>query len=188
MRKTAFAVVAALAFAGCLSSKPPPAPSAWTVEPVAAKVARADQPRFGAVKLAQFSVRAPYDGTRLAVLRADGSIAFDAYNVFAAPPASLLRGAAADVMEATGVFGAVVGTAPVDVDGSVEITVTRLAFDCRKGAPRAVAAVTMAFVSGRRVMAVSKGEGAAPVGADGNFTAAFSAAFTEAVSAASDGL
>ena len=90
------ALCAVLALTGCLSSAPK-APVNWTVEPSAAAVPRVQSQKYGTVRVAQVAVRAPYDGLRLAVLRRDGSVAFDPFNSFASSPSALLRGAAQDV-------------------------------------------------------------------------------------------
>ncbi|MBR1921156.1 MAG: hypothetical protein IJ829_04015, partial [Kiritimatiellae bacterium] len=70
------------ALAGCLGPAPKP-PVNWTIEIDAAE------------KVASAVVCAPYGGQRLAVLRPDGSIAFDPMNAFAAPPAAIIKDAVA---------------------------------------------------------------------------------------------
>jgi len=140
---TALAALAALT--GCLSSAPK-APTYWTIE------IDADAPAYASV-----AVAAPFDGQEFAVLRPDGSIAFDAYNAFAARPMQLLR------------VGAKPQTGPA-------ITVRRLALDCRvKGERMAVVELTATDgQTARSVVATS------PTG-DGNYTRAFSAAFRDAL-------
>ena len=88
MKRAVTAVLPVLLLAGCMGTAPK-APVNWTIEPKAASVFSAAAAKWGTVRLASVSVRAPYDGQRLAVLRADGSIAFDAFNTFAAAPAAL---------------------------------------------------------------------------------------------------
>ena len=139
-------ILSALALlAGCLGSAPK-RPTCWTIEtePLTA--------------VGRVVVSAPYSGTRFAVLRADGSLAFDPGNVFAAAP-SVILGDAIQSRRRPGV-----------------LTVRKLALDCRE-AGRRDAVVELEIVR--------KGEparkGAAAVGtADGNYTAAFSAAFATA--------
>ena len=98
MKKTMLLLVPALA--GCLGSAPKP-PVNWTIDiETGSKVAFA-------------AVCAPYGGQRFAVLRADGSIAFDPCNSFAASPGSIIK-------------DAVVGR-----KGEGALFVRRLALDCR---------------------------------------------------------
>jgi len=178
------ALCAVPAIAGCLSGAPKASVN-WTVEPSASAVARAQAPKYGAVRVAQVQVRAPYDGLRLAVLRRDGSVAFDAFNSFAASPSALLRGAAQDVAEASGVFGCVLHqTSSAAAPHVLEVTVTRLALDCRvEGARIATVELAATLVGGRDVVGVARGAGTFPAGS-GDYTAAFSAAFSAAMSEA----
>ena len=175
------------ALAGCLSA-PPPVPEHWTIEFARPESAEAPAPAelaFGAVRVVSVDVRAPYNGQRLVVLRPDGSVAFDAFNGFAAPPAALLKGAAVDVIESTGVFSRVLSSSS-SASGAyaVELTVTRLALDCRTpGSRAAVVALKATLLNGRDVVGVSPGEAAVPV-EDGNFSQAFSRAFTAALAEA----
>lgn len=182
MKKCLSTVLLLPVLAGCLSSAPP-APANWIISwtPPAGTVSGETGAR-PCVKLLSVDVRAPYNGTRLAVLRADGSVAFDAYNAFAAAPSALLRGAAADVLAASGAFDRVVApgstaSAPV----ALELTVTRLALDCRaEGRRDASVALTLTAVANRRVLASAAGEAAVPV-PDGDYSAAFSKAFADAL-------
>ena len=170
--------------AGCLGSAPK-APVNWTIEPKATTVFRASNPKYGVVRVAQVSVRAPYDGANLAVLRKDGSIAFDPFNAFASHPAAILRGVTCDVVDASGLFARVVPSASgAAAKESLEVTVTRLALDCRtEGVRTASVAVSVTLLSGRDVVAMKSGEGTMPAG-DGNYSAAFSSAYTAALAAA----
>lgn len=141
-------IAGAIALSGCLSA-PPPNPSYWTIE---CKNAVA---QTGKVVL---NVRAPYDGREIVVLRNDGSMAFDGYNLFAARPKLLLKAAAEDA----GLKG--------------ELEVTRLALDCRDAAaPQAL--VEFTFINGNKVM---RSTGTAP-SASNDFTEAFSKAFANAI-------
>ena len=174
--------------AGCLGTAPS-APANWTVECPAAQPSSTVSRVAPEVKLQGVEVRSPYNGSSLAVLRADGSLAFDPFNSFAAPPASLLRGAAFDVVESSGAFGRVVhagssASAPL----ALEVVVTRFALDCRaEGGRVASAAVTLSLVGNRSVVSSSRGSAAAPV-RDGDFSSAFSAAFADAMRSALGGL
>ena len=169
--------------AGCLGTAPK-APKNWTVEWAGPAAKSAAEAPDGApsVKLLQLDVLAPYSGNRLAVLRADGSIAFDSFNSFAAQPASLLKGAAYDVVESCGAFSRVVRpNSSAASDLAMEIVVTRLALDCRaEGRRDASVALAVALVGGRSVVSTARGEASAPVG-EGDFSAAFSKAFEEAL-------
>lgn len=115
-------------------------------------------------------------------MRSDGSVAFDPCNSFAAHPAALLKGPAQDVLSASGVFGRVISPGSAASSGiSLELTVTKLALDCReKGRRRAVAALTLAAVGNRRVLASAGGECSVPTDG-GDYSAAFSTAFANAL-------
>jgi hypothetical protein len=179
-------IVALLPFvAGCLTSAPS-APTYWTIaRPSGAGAAPATAAAFPAAKLFSVEVRAPYNGTRLAVLRADGSMAFDPFNHFAAQPAALLRGAAFDVLSASGAFERVVApgsTAAAPV--TLEVTVVRLALDCRRSGQRdASVALVLTGVGNRAVLDRTRAEAAVAV-TDGNYSAAFSQAFSDALTSA----
>lgn len=137
-------LLSAFVLTGCLGSAPK-RPVCWTIEtePLAA--------------VGRVVVSAPYSGTRFAVLRADGSLAFDAYNVFAASPSAILSDALVSRRK-NGV-----------------LTVRKLALDCRKPDQRE-AVVELEIL---RWGVTVKGAASAPT-ADGNYTAAFSAAFSAA--------
>ena len=180
--------------AGCLSlSSEQPVPAAWTIafEPAPTKAAEtaAESPSRGSIRVSQVFVRAPYDSRDLVVLRADGSLAFDAYNGFAAAPAALLKGAVQDAFLACGAFRSVASASShLAADVSAETTVTRLALDCREPGRRvAVVELSVLLLKGRNAFASARGEGRADA-ADGNYSRAFSAAFSQAVSQALAGL
>ena len=66
------------------------------------------------------------------------------------------------------------------VQTSIEVTVTRLALDCRKdGVREASVALSITLLDGRRLVSVAEAEGGAAT-PDGNYSAAFSAAFCKA--------
>ena len=183
-RNHIFVPLLALAFAGCLSS-PPEAPVNWTVEWMPGGNTAAVSPRFGLVRPSLVSVRPPYDGSRIAVLRPDGSIAFDAFNVFAASPAALLRGAVGDVLSASGEFAGVLDAASsANAQYLAEVTVRRLALDCRKEGRRdACVDLTFTLLEGRRPVATKSASSSEPAPL-GNYSAAFSAAFARALQSA----
>ena len=126
-------------------------------------------------------MRAPYGSPEIAVLRADGSVAFDPYNSYAATPVQLVKGLALEALESSGMFSEVVASgSAVDSDVDVEVAVKRLALDCRvPGERRAIAEVSVRFVKSGKVAAKALGAGVADAsGAD--YSAAFSKAATEA--------
>ncbi len=184
--KTNLIVVAGLAaFSGCLGAGPKAA-RLWTVGAQTQSVS-VQTPADGlrAAKLASVTVLPPYNGMPLAVLRPDGTIAFDAYNKFASQPAALLAAAAFETIEASGAF------VPLSRPGSacaprltIEITVTRFALDCRrKGERKASVAVYAALLDNRLLKAAARGEAEADA-SEGDYSAAFSKAFADALAAA----
>lgn len=174
------ALLGAVALAGCLSPAPK-APVSWTVSIAGAKGAAVMERKWDVVRVSRVEVRAPYDGRSLAVLRPDGSLAFDSFNAFAATPASILVGAAVDALSASGAAASVIGPHSIaSAQMSMEVTVTRLALDCRKdGARDASVALSIALLDGRRLVSVAEAEGGAAT-PDGNYSAAFSSAFGKA--------
>ena len=186
-KRLGFLAIAALPLCGCISSAPQAADN-WAIEfwraPRNEDRAAVDAPA-GMVRIAQVFVRAPYDGTRLAVLRADGTIAFDAYNVFAASPAQMLRGAVQDAVEDCGVFSRVISaTSSAACALTLEPTVTRIALDCRKEGRRdATVEISLILLKGREVVASSRAEGKVSTG-EGDYSAAFSRALAKAVASA----
>ena len=170
---------------GCLVSAPPP-PKTWAVwaphkpslEVNVTKVAR----------LGSLSVAAPYDKPAMAVRRKDGSLAFDAFNVFATSPSSLLRAPLAALLSENGRFGRILPSSSTARTGTtVETVINDLSLDCREEGRRiARVSLSLAVVENREVKEFLDGEGTADV-ADGDYSAAFSAAFEKAVSAAMAG-
>ena len=182
---TAIAVVlAASALSGCLTSSVPEI-AYWNIEYSGEKAGRGVEPRFGVVRVSQVVVRAPYSVKGLAVLRANGTVAFDPYNEYAAGPNALLKGAVEDALEASGLFKAVVGaSSSAGASVTAEVTVTRLALDCRKeGVRNAVAELELRLLAGRDITSSAKGSGFADA-ADGNYGAAFSGAVSDAIKTA----
>ena len=177
---------AAALLGGCLASAPMTA-TEWTVDWLrAGKVAVAAPVEPGATlaRLVSVEVRAPFSARELAVLRGDGTIAFDAYNVFAAPPASLFRGPAIDALKASGLYKDVLSPASSGrAEESLELVVSELALDCRGGGRKASVKVKLTRL-GQRGEYLGSSLGAAAVAAESDFSAAFSQAFVEAVGAA----
>ncbi len=186
--KRMFSLVVLPLVAGCLTSVPPEV-ATWTIEFTPASAAKpisaAESLSRGSVRILRVSVRAPYDAKTLTVLRPNGSLAFDPYNQFAALPAALLKSAVQDAFLVHGVSCAAVSFSPLTTDGVAETTVTRLALDCRTpGERRATVELTVRLLKeDRAVFASARGEGSADA-ADGNYSRAFSCAFSQAVSAA----
>ena len=169
---------------GCVFTSPR-APKTWNILWAKSGAERIERDKLPAVKLMLVDVRAPFNGARLAVLRADGSIAFDSYNSFAAQPAAILRGAAMDVMESSAAFEKVVsGNSSASAPLAAEITLNRLALDCRtEGHRDASVSLSLVLVGNRTVLASSSAEAAEPV-EGGDYSAAFSRAFSRALSTA----
>lgn len=173
-----------LLLTGCLSANVSKAVN-WTLVPEASDFVAADERKFGEARLAIVTVRAPYDGRDLVVLRPDGSLAFDPCNQFAAVPSALIKGTALDVLRGSGLFkGVQPAVTTADVDCNLELVVDELALDCRTEGQR-MASVRLALAMIRKRQVVAVGRGAASVETtDGNYSAAFGKAFTKAVSAA----
>lgn len=188
MKKRYLILLAFPLVAGCLSSAPR-APEHWCIEyrPVkgakAAAEAPSDRPKWadGAVRIEAVMVRPPYSGERIAVLRPDGTIAFDAYNAFASSPAALMRGAAYDAVEASGRFSGVVpSVSSARTEYTIEIGVADLLLDCREpGTCLARVTLAIALLRGRETISNARGAGSVEAGKD--FSAAFSKAFTQAM-------
>jgi len=167
--------------AGCLSPAPK-APTNWTIDFERAAPCAKLAPLGGSVRISSVDVRAPYSGQRLAVLRPDGTVAFDAFNVFASSPSQLLSGAAVDVVRASGRFDDVLPIGTVaKTQYAMEIVVTQLALDCRgEGARTARVACTLLLLRDRVALAGVCGAGAEETSA-GDYSAAFSTAFARAM-------
>ena len=130
-------------------------------------------------------VNAPFDRTPFVVRRADGSVAFDAYNEFASAPSALLRAPVHKMLASDGRFGHVVSpSSAASADASVEVLVTDLSLDCREdGKRKACAAVCVDVVKtgrGPRTVALSADGASEADATSGDFSAAFSKAFNEA--------
>lgn len=187
-----FPVVAALALlTGCLSSAPD-APTYWTIASSHSVWPSENISKVSDdVRIARIDVYAPYNGNRIAVLRPDGSLAFDAFNAFAVAPSSLLKGAAQDAVGRYGYFRHVFASASsAKTRYALEFDVTMLALDCRvAGKYAARVEVTAILLDGREVVGVSTGEATgrgvtasdSDGTADGDYSEAFSSAFFHAV-------
>ena len=192
MRRLLVVLLLALC-AGCFTSGKP-TPKSWTVEPTAAPPAdlspeKKAPPAFATTRVGTVAVNAPFDRTPFVVRRADGSVAFDAYNEFAAAPSALLRAPVRAQLATDGRFGHVVAQpSAASTDASVEVLVTDLSLDCRESGKRtARAAVSVDVVRtgrGARTVALSADGASEADASSGDFSTAFSTAFNEALAEA----
>ena len=175
------AALSALA-GGCLVSAPPQ-PKSWVVS--AERKPAAEMNVAKTSRLGSLSVAAPYDKPALAVRRADGSIAFDSYNVFATAPSALLRAPLATLLEDGGRFGRILpATTMARTGATIEAVVNDISLDCREEGRRvAHVSISLAVIENREVKDFLDGEGTADAAA-GDYSAAFSEAFAKAVAAA----
>ena len=174
--------VPAILLSGCLTSAPPP-PKSWVVS--ASRNTSSELMVDKVARLGSISVVAPYDKPALAVRRKDGSIAFDAFNVFASSPSALLRAPLAVLLEEDGRFGRVLASvSAARVNSTIETVVTDLSLDCREEGKRvAGVSVSLAVIENREIKMFLDGTGSADA-ASGDYSAAFSEAFAEAVAEA----
>ena len=168
---------------GCLSASSPRV-SQWLLE-YKGPVRATRLAKYEVGRVSQVTVRSPYNEVGIAVLRADGSMAFDPYNEYAANPTAMLKGFVFDAMDASGLFGSVVNSSSsVKSQAMSEIMVTRLALDCRKeGERKAVASVRVRLIAndGKALHAQGEGESDAK---DGNYGVALSDALSVALNSA----
>lgn len=167
---------------GCILSSPPK-PKSWVV--TAQRKPAAEVSVSKSARLGMLSVAAPYDKPALTVRRSDGSVAFDSYNVFATSPSVLLRAPLTALLEGDGRFGRVLPTSSsAKVDSTLEAVVNDLALDCREEGKRtARVSISLVVMENREVKMILDGEGAADAEA-GDYSAAYSEAFANAVSTA----
>jgi ABC-type uncharacterized transport system auxiliary subunit len=134
-------------------------------------------------RLGSITVAAPYDKSALAVKRADGSVAFDSYNVFASAPSALLRTPLAVLLENDGRFGRILSSVSTARSNyTLEAVVTDLSLDCTAGDRRvAKVSISIAVIENREIKMFLDGSGSADA-ASGDYSEAFSAAFSQAVS------
>ncbi len=168
--------------AGCLVSAPPQ-PKSWMV--TAPRRISGDIAVTKAARLGSLSVAAPFDKPALAVKRADGSLAFDSYNVFATAPSALLRAPLTAILEDDGRFGRVLpAVTSARTDAMLEAVVTDLSLDCSAENSRlARVAISIAVIEHREVKMFLDGTGEADA-SSGDYSAAFSEAFAKAVASA----
>lgn len=173
--------------AGCFSTASRPPVNAWTIEPAEgssstapARTGELTPPPFKATRLGGITVLPPYDGAQFRVKRTDGTLAEDAYNVFASTPAQLMRRPAMATLSKEPRFGHVLApSSTASSEAVAEILVSELALDCRDGR-KATVKLDVNVVKGRDVVlsGSASGEGEAEAG---DYSAAFSKAFNEAL-------
>ena len=176
-----------VALAGCFSTASRPPVKAWTIEPVEetapagpVHLGELSPPPFKATRLGSITVLPPYDGTQFRVKRGDGTLAEDAYNVFASAPVQLLRRPAMDALSKEPRFGHVLASTSTAASEAVaEILVSELALDCREGR-KATVKLDVNVVKGREVVLSGAAAGEADA-ASGNYSDAFSKAFGDAM-------
>ena len=175
-----------LTAAGCIMSAPPQ-PKSWVVSAPQNKNAEIVVTKTS--RLGSLSVSAPYDKPALVVKRRDGSIAFDAYNVFATSPSMLLRAPLSALLETDGRFGRILSaTSSARAAATLEAVITDLSLDCRKEGSRvASVSISIAVIENREVKMFLDGEGSADA-SSGDYSAAFSEAYAKAVEAALSGM
>ena len=168
---------------GCLSASAPRV-TQWLLE-YKGPVRTTRLVKYEVGRVSQVLVRSPYNEVGIAVLRADGSMAFDPYNEYAANPTAMLKGFVFDAMDASGLFGTVVNpSSSVKPQAMLEVLVSRLALDCRKeGERKAVAAVRVRLIANDGKALYAQGEGSADA-KDGNYGAALSDALSTALNSA----
>ena len=173
--------------AGCLTASAPKV-SQWILE-YEGTVRTAQVSKYDVGRVSQVLVRSPYNEIGIAVLKADGSVAFDPYNEYAANPTAMLKGMVSDAMNASGIFGSVVNaSSSVRSTAMVEAFFTRLALDCRKeGSRQASVSVVVRILGPDERADIATGEGVSDA-TDGNFGAALSAAASSALQSAFDQL
>ena len=161
--------------AGCLTASALKV-SQWILE-YEGTVRTAQVSKYDVGRVSQVLVRSPYNEIGIAVLKADGSVAFDPYNEYAASPTAMLKGMVSDAMNASGIFGSVVNaSSSVRSTAMVEAFFTRLALDCRKeGSRQASVSVVVRILGPDERADIAKGEGVSDA-TDANFGAALSAA------------
>jgi len=166
---------------GCLSSKPLTVVR-WNVTALPDQIVK-QSAKYGAVRLAQVSVRAPYDTPEIALVREDGSVTFDAYNRFATTPSALLKGASFDILRASELFKEVLGmSSSARASLSAEIDVSQLALETVEGALRATVSLQLMLIDqkDRTVTAFACGTAVADA-SSGRYTDAFAQAYTLAL-------
>lgn len=169
---------------GCFSSQPP-AITTWLVKPIEQSVDKLPR-KFDSARVSQVVMRSPYETSMMCILRGDGSVAFDYYNRFATSPAAMLKGPSIDLIRSSGLFKSVCGpSSALHTDLGIEIIVTKFALDCTSPVPMAAAEVLITVINqkDRALVKAATGEATMAIG-EGDYAAAFSYAYTRAISQA----
>lgn len=140
LRQLIMPAIIAVTASGCFSTSPKPALN-WLIEP------------DDGFRASALTVAAPYDDSRMVVMRPGGLVAFDAYNVFAARPLAMIATAA-----------------PFERNAP-KVHIRRLALDCRVQGQRS-ALVELQLSNANETVS---GHGAVSA-IDGNYSFAFSEA------------
>ncbi len=188
MKRFAFLLLVPI-LSGCFSSSAPRT-SDWSVDAAAPKAVTTEPSRFGVTRLSFVDVLAPYDEREIKVTCADGTLATDPYNLFAAVPSRLLRTPTLDLLAASGRFAAVVApSSSANAAFVVEVSVSDLHLDATtrendKTVCRAVVRLRLLVLDkSRAIVGDAVGEDTEIV-QDGDFGKAFSAAFATAIKSA----
>lgn len=171
---------------GCFSFSSVPDVRAWFISESEGVATNAKKDAlFKVTRLGTIAVASPYEKSSIVVLRENGSLAYDAYNVYPSAPSSMVRQPLKRLLSDDGRFGVVVGqTSIASADAVVEATITKLALDCtEKGMRMAKVAVELNVIqvkgAKREVTATAVGEESASA-LSGNYSEAFSTAFSNA--------
>jgi ABC-type uncharacterized transport system auxiliary subunit len=196
---TTAALAAALLAGGCnLFDRTAPTSALYLLDPPAQ--ARREGAPLGALTVRRFSASQPFDGTTFVYRLADGSWSRDAYDGFAADPASMLTGAAVDAFDASGRFGVVAreglaARSELALDGVVEAFYADFPREPAAGTVGEAVVRLRIYLSSRAsgdaaVVFSTVAEGRAPIAnrASGDVAASFSAASAQALGQALDAL
>lgn len=181
--KKLIALLLAPVLAGCLTATSPEV-SLWNLE-YAGCSHPAQTAKYDVVRISQVLVRSPYNVTGIAVLRSNGSVAFDPCNEYAALPSSLMKGVVFEAMAASGLCRTVINpSSSATSSASLEVMATKLALDCRQeGERKAVASVRVRIVAADGAASYAQGDGEFDA-KGGNYGAALSAALSTALNSA----
>lgn len=196
---TTAALAAALLAGGCnLFDRTAPVSALYLLDP--APQSRREGAQLGALTVRSFSAAQPFDGPAFVYRLADGSWSRDAYDGFAADPASMLTGAAVDAFDASGRFGVVAreglaARSELALDGVVEAFYADFPQEPAPGSVGETVVRLRLYLSSRSggdaaVVFSTIAEGRAPIArrASGDVASSFSAASAQALGKALDAL
>jgi len=182
--KLCLCIVSLSLLAGCMTASVPTVSYWYVTSPVDRPLV--EKPKYGVVRISQVIVRAPFDSRQIVVRRADGSIAFDAYNNFAALPSQLFKAPVIASIANSGLCTLAVDAASsARTDDVTEAIITDLALTTADdGTLNANVSVIYRLLDQKRdIVSIALGSGIAAV-ENGSLTHAFSAAFAKASSKA----